>query len=49
MYMVDTSAHFLLQNYEEYSSIFLALVAVPSIVAEMSLAVWLIIKGGSEL
>ena len=46
MYMVDTSAHFLLQNYEEYSSIFLALVAIPSIVGEMSLALWLLIKGG---
>ena len=48
MYMVDTSAHFLLQNYEEYSSIFLALVAIPSIVGEMSLAVWLLINGGRE-
>ena len=46
MYMLDTGAHFLLQNYEEYSSIFLALVAIPSIVGEMSLAVWLLIKGG---
>ena len=44
--MVDTGAHFLLQNYEEYSSIFLALVAIPSIVGEMSLALWLLIKGG---
>jgi len=46
MYMVDTSAHFLLQNYDEYGSIFLALVAIPSIVGEMSLAIWLLIKGG---
>jgi len=46
MYMVDTGAHFLLQNYEEYSSIFLALVAIPSIVGEMSFAIWLLIKGG---
>ena len=48
MYMVDTGAHFLLQNYEEYSSIFLALVAIPSIVGEMSLAIWLLVKGGKE-
>ena len=48
MYMVDTGAHFILQNYDEYSSIFLALVAIPSIVGEMSLAVWLLIKGGRE-
>ena len=48
MYMVDTGAHFLLQNYEVYSSIFLALVAIPSIIGEMSFAIWLIIKGGKE-
>jgi hypothetical protein len=46
MYIVDTGAHFLLQNYKEYSSIFLALVAIPSIFGEMSLAIWLLIKGG---
>lgn len=46
MYMVDTAAHFLLQNYEEYSSIFLTLVAVPSIIGEMAFAIWLLIKGG---
>jgi hypothetical protein len=48
MYMVDTSAHFLLQNYDDYSSIFLALVAIPSIIGEMSFAVWLLLKGGKE-
>jgi hypothetical protein len=46
MYMVDTVAHFLLQNYKEYSSIFLALVAIPSIIGEMSLAIWLLVRGG---
>lgn len=44
MYMVDTSAHFLLPNYKEYSSVFLALVAIPSIIGEMSFAIWLLIK-----
>lgn len=48
MYMVDTGAHFLLQNYEEYSSTFLSLVAIPSITGEMSFAIWLIRKGGKE-
>lgn len=46
MYMVDTSAHFLLQNYDDYSSIFLALVAIPSIFGEMALSIWLLVKGG---
>lgn len=46
MYMIDTAAHFLLPDYENYSSIFLALVAIPSIVGEMSFSIWLLVKGG---
>jgi hypothetical protein len=45
MYMIDTGAHFLLPNYDEYSSLFLALVAIPSIIGEMSFAIWLLVKG----
>ena len=48
MYMVDTVAHFMLPNYDAYGSIFLMLVAVPSIIGEMSFAIWLLIKGGKE-
>lgn len=48
MYMVDTSAHFILPNYEAYGSIFLALVLIPSMVGEMSFAIWLLLKGGKE-
>ena len=46
MYIVDTSAHFMLEDYESYKNVFLALVAIPSILGEMSLAVWLLLKGG---
>ena len=48
MYMTDTAAHFLLVNYEKYGSLLLALVAVPSILGEMSLAVWLLLQGGKK-
>jgi len=48
MYMVDTGAHFLMPNYETYASIFLALVAIPSIIGEMSFSIWLLIRGGKE-
>lgn len=48
MYMVDTGAHFMLPNYDAYSPIFLGLVAIPSIVGEMSFAIWLLVKGGKE-
>ena len=46
MYMVDTSAHFLLSNYSEFASVFLVMVAFPSIFGEMSFAIWLLVKGG---
>ena len=48
MYMVDTGAHFLLPEYESLASVFLALVAIPSIVGEMSFSAWLLIKGGKD-
>tara|TARA_R110002096_G_scaffold104771_15_gene230750 strand:- start:5141 stop:5764 length:624 start_codon:yes stop_codon:yes gene_type:complete len=48
MYMADTAAHFALPNYDNYASVFLALVAVPSIFGEMSLAIWLLVKGGKR-
>jgi hypothetical protein len=48
MYMIDTTAHFLLINYDAYGSLFLALVAIPSIIGEMSFAIWLLIKGGKS-
>jgi len=46
MYMVDTTAHFVLPNYEALAGIFLALVAIPSIFGEMAFSVWLLVKGG---
>lgn len=46
MYMVDTAAHFTMHNYELYSSVFLTLVAIPSVIGEMSFSIWLLIKGG---
>ncbi len=48
MYMTDTAAHFILPNYDAYGSVFLALVAIPSILGEMSFSVWLLVKGGKE-
>ena len=46
MYIIDTVAHFLLSNYSDFASVFLILVAIPSILGEMSFALWLLIKGG---
>ena len=46
MYIIDTVAHFSLSNYSDFASVFLILVAIPSILGEMSFALWLLIKGG---
>lgn len=48
MYMIDTAAHFLLPDYDTYGSLFLALVAIPSIIGEMSFAIWLLLRGGKS-
>lgn len=48
MYMADTTAHFVLPNYDAVAGIFLALVAIPSIFGEMAFTVWLLVKGGKE-
>jgi hypothetical protein len=33
-------------NYAEYATVFLLIVAIPSIVAELWFAVWLLVRGG---
>lgn len=48
MYIVDTSAHFLLPNYESYADTFLMMVAIPAIFGEMAFSLWLLFKGGKE-
>lgn len=48
MYIIDTVAHFVMPNYAAYASIFLTLVAVPSIFGEMAFSLWLLFKGGND-
>lgn len=42
-YIIDAVAHLVLADYVASAPIFLALVAVPSVIAEMSLAIWLVL------
>lgn len=42
-YAVDTVAHLLLTDYEASADLFLAIVAVPSVIGEMSFTVWLLL------
>jgi hypothetical protein len=44
-YVVDTVAHLALPDYEAWSTTFLALVALPSIIGEFGLTVWLLRVG----
>jgi hypothetical protein len=48
LYILDTTAHFLMPHYEMYADIFLVIVAIPSILGEMALALWLLVKGGKK-
>ncbi len=45
-YITDTAAHTLVADYAAYADAFLAMVAVPSMVGEMWLTVWLLVRGG---
>ena len=45
-YGFDTFANLAFSNYEAYENIFLAIVAVPAIVAELAFTVWLLLKAG---
>lgn len=46
VYMVDTVAHFTMVNYEQYADLFLAMVAIPSVLGEMAFTIWLLVRGG---
>ncbi len=41
-YVVDTVAHLALADYEAWSSTFLAIVGLPSIIGEFGLTIWLL-------
>ena len=46
-YLVDSFANVLLPNYADYESVLMLVVFVPAFVAELSLSLWLLIKGVS--
>lgn len=44
-YLADSFASFLLPNYADFADIFAMIVFLPAIVGELSLALWLLVKG----
>ncbi len=47
-YVTDTVAHALLGNYDAFENLFLILVAVPSVIGELWLGLWLLLSGGGN-
>jgi len=47
-YMADTLANALLANYDDVAGVFLVIVAVPSVIGELWLTIWLLARGGKE-
>ena len=47
-YVVDTLANALLANYDDVAGLFLVIVAVPSVIGELWLTIWLLTRGGKE-
>jgi hypothetical protein len=47
-YIIDTVAHGLLANYTDYESLFLVIVALPSVVGELWFTFWLLVCGGAQ-
>lgn len=47
-YIVDTVAHGVLANYADVETLFLAIVAIPSVIGELWLAIWLLLRGGRQ-
>jgi hypothetical protein len=47
-YVIDTTAHSVLSNYSDYENLFIAIVAIPSVVAEGWFGLWLLLRGGKS-
>lgn len=45
-YVIDTTAHALLANYDDVAMVLLMIVAIPSILAEGWFGLWLLLRGG---
>ncbi len=44
-YLIDSFASFLLPNYDDYEAIFALVVFLPAFIGELSMCLWLLIKG----
>lgn len=47
-YVIDTTGLTVLSNYADYEGVFLAIVAIPSIVGEFAFTLWLLLRAGKR-
>jgi len=47
-YLADSFAQLLWPDYDDYKDIFLLIVVIPGVIGELSLALWLLIKGANK-
>jgi len=48
-YLGDNLSKLLMPNYAEYKTVITIFVAIPSIIGELGLAIWLLVKGGKTV
>jgi hypothetical protein len=47
-YIIDTLARAVLSDYADVENLFLAIVAIPSVIGELWFTLWLLLKGGKN-
>ena len=47
-YVIDSVAHFMVPNYNDYKEIFSMIVVIPGVVGELSLTLWLLFRGSNS-
>lgn len=47
-YVIDTLAHALLGNYQDYETLFLVIVAAPAVIGELAFTFWLLFRAADE-
>jgi len=47
-YLIDTTAYALLQSYQDHATVFVAIVAIPSVIAEGWFGLWLLLRAGTN-
>lgn len=44
-YVIDSIAHFMMPDYDDYKAVFSMVVVIPGVVGELSFTLWLLIRG----